>query len=47
MVAIEELSPEPIPHFIPTQNEEDIEQDLEASINSMKWWKNPWIYSVM
>jgi hypothetical protein len=46
-VAIEELAPNPIPHFVPTQNAEDMEDDLEVSAVSMKWWKNPWIYSVM
>jgi hypothetical protein len=47
VVAIEELAPKPIPHFIQKQDVDDIEDDIEVSENSIQWWLNPWNYSVM
>jgi hypothetical protein len=47
VVAIEELVPNPVPHFVPTRNSEDLENDLEVSADAVQWWLNPWNYSVM
>jgi hypothetical protein len=47
VVAIKELAPKPIPHFIPTHDAEEMADDIEASEDGIQWWLNPWNYSVM
>jgi hypothetical protein len=47
VVAIEELVPNPMPHFVPTRSTEDVENDLDVSADVVQWWLNPWNYSVM
>ena len=49
VVAVEEMVPKALPHFVPTRDDdsEDSINDLDISTELIQWWMNPWNYSVM